>query len=118
MTELEIRVSFLEIFCTDRRQHPETNLGNLTFTQYSHNRGSWQAPLNLNQAVEYGRIAERRKSECVWIDHLDPGSKEYRVHMRCPRCQRHVQWTDARAQKLVPELARRGRMRLDLSIMP
>jgi len=103
---------YLTVLCTDKGQHPSILLGVLTAQP---NGGMVRANLVAPLGVA---IAERRKDECVWLDHLDPDRAEYRVHMRCPRCRRHVQWSDDRVLEVLPQLHAAGLQHIDVSIIP
>ena len=102
--EISIAVS-----CTDRGQHPWISLGDLT----------WDSGLlRANTGYSYGTVADRRKAELVWLDHLDPLSPEYRVHMKCPRCQRHVEWSHVTLVKVRDALLAADTPRVDISRLP
>jgi hypothetical protein len=101
----------IAVVCTDRAQHAETTLGDLTWSS---------GLLRANVGFVYDARADRRKDECVWLDHLDPHSPEYRVHLRCPRCKREIQWTydtAVRVRDAIPE-ASPGVSHLDISGLP
>lgn len=99
----------IAITCTDKGQHPWIALGDLTLDD---------GMLRANIGATYGALAETRKDQCVWLDHLDPERAEYRVHLRCPRCQRHPQWTHANAVDRLTRLHAAGLSQLDVSLMP
>lgn len=95
----------LDVYCTDRGQHSRTPLGDLALIGDT---------IEVNAAPIYRlTIAERRRSECVWVDDYD------KVHLRCPRCRREVQWSHDRARKAIAGLWKDnhdgGVARLDLS---
>ena len=100
----------LSVVCTDKGQHPGTSLGDLTADP---NGGMVRA----NFGFTYAELATRRKGECVWLDQLVRGRPEYRVHMRCPRCRRHVQWGHDRVVEYLPQLNAAGLVQLDISHM-
>lgn len=101
----------LVIFCTDKGQHPWTKLGDLT-------AGLDGGMVRANQGFADAGVAERRKDRCVWLDHLDKGKAEYRVHMRCPRCRRHVEWKHGKVVEVLTQFRAAGLSRFDLSSMP
>lgn len=100
----------LAVVCTDKGQHPWIQLGDLT----AQPNGEM---VRANHGNAYGVQAGRRKDECVWLDQLDPGRAEYRVHMRCPRCRRHLQWGDDRVLEYLPQLHAAGLSQLDISLV-
>lgn len=94
------------IVCSDRGQHGLTILGDL----------SWRdGLLRANQSAVYDQRVEKQKAQCIWLDWLDEDLAEYRVHMRCPRCNRHPQWTHDRAMKILLALSEAGQTRMDIS---
>jgi hypothetical protein len=98
------RSPVVAVVCTDGGQHAWTVLGDL---------GVYHGLLRANAGQVYGETANRRKAECVWLD--DVRRPEYRVHVRCPRCRRHVQWRGERARDIVQRLAAAGVSQLDIS---
>ena len=98
----------LTIVCTDRGQHSTTLLGELNLGGMLRANGTHLSP----------REAERRKDECVWLEHVDEDRPDYQVNMRCPRCGRHVEWRSARAIDLIGKLAAASVSRIDLSAIP
>ena len=101
----------LGVFCTDKGQHPWTLLGDLTAALDG-------GMVRANMGAVYGVVADRRKDECVWLDHLEQGKAEYRVHMRCPRCGRHVEWKHDRVVEVLTQFHAAALERFDLSSMP
>lgn len=93
--------------CTDDGQHAWTMLGDLTISS---------GLLRANVGAVYGEHADRRKAECVWLD--DIRRPDYRVHIRCPRCRRHIEWRGEVARALLTELYSAGESRVDISHLP
>lgn len=103
------RAPWIAVACTDRGQHPWTQLGDLNTTD---------GLVRANTATVGAQHATQRRPECVWLDHLDTTRPECRVHVRCPRCRRHVQWRDERAREIISTLDAAGRNVLDISRLP
>lgn len=101
----------IAIVCTDKGQHPSITLGDLIIVQ----GGQFDGLLRANQEHgfdiagkrNYGPHAHGRRGECVWLDDVPVApNTEARVHMRCPRCKRHVQWRYETAVDRLERLAR------------
>jgi len=94
----------IAIVCTDKGQHPETALGDLSI---------YDGSVYANEVVVHREIADRQKSECVWIDLTD--AAPFRVNMRCPRCRRHLEWSYPESVGHITRLHEHGVNQLDMS---
>ena len=87
------------VVCTGRGTHPEALLGSLAVIESA----------VVANAYNMSAHAERRKDESVWID--DVGN----IHLRCPRCRRHVPWKQANACAVIESFWSEQVAALDLS---
>lgn len=94
----------LTVVCTDRGQHAETILGDLT------------RPHGLLRANAGGVGYRTEVAASLVID--DVRRPDYRVQIRCPRCRRHIQWRGERATEIMQALESAGVSRLDVSQLP
>lgn len=97
--------------CTDRGQHPWMALGDLS-NSWEERTSRRTSVVRANRGFVYGVVGERLKNQAVWIDHRQ------RVHVQCPRCGRHVQWTPDSALKMLEALHAAGMSQLDVSRAP
>lgn len=91
------------IVCADRGQHDEISLGGLSIIGEH---------VYANNGFRLTNAAERLKHKSVYTD------ARQRVHLACPRCRRHIEWTNEKAVGILRRLEAAGIETLDIASIP
>jgi hypothetical protein len=87
----------LFVTCSDKGQHHPARLGELEIIPTSDGPDVFYGTNLLGQGKGSGHFRDDSAGIVHDVEHQ-------RFEIRCPRCRRHVQWTDQTARRLVIDL--------------